>query len=210
MTGDLSVSLELTEHYNPEFKGIYLDPWGRFTFTHTQDGRTITLLDWQWGLDELAEGFAENRDALRTEELSVVGEMTLPGESLAQARTRFRDRDAFADQEEFNEFYSRIWPYFKRHCPKSWMVGVAMPDIVLGLNRGVGEISLVIEQESWAYTFDMNLFVERFRREVIRILSTWLIATESLADAMGYKVGRPRMQRCLSALEERHLDTPTQ
>jgi hypothetical protein len=62
---ELDITLTLLPHPVPEWRCRYLDPWGRFVFTFVSDGAQEVLLDWQWGLDELAEWFTENQHALR-------------------------------------------------------------------------------------------------------------------------------------------------
>jgi hypothetical protein len=76
-----------------------------------------------------------------------------------------------------------------------------MPNIIIGLNHGTGEISLDTAVESWAYAFEMEPFVAQFREQVQKVLTVWLEQTRGKEALPGYRVGRMRMRRCLDLLE---------
>lgn len=64
--------------------------------------------------------------------------------------------------------------YYQRHSPYRDMLGSGMPEILIGLKDGRGEISLLTETENWKYEFDMGVFINELNNEIMRSISEWL------------------------------------
>jgi hypothetical protein len=172
--------LQLLPHPYPEDAGSVLEPWGRFTFTIEDGARMMPLVDWQWNLDDLAEWFAESGAALREEEFRIVGHAPLPGESLAQAVWRLRQREFEYDDPAEPQWFDALHAYWEHHNLYVPFRGARnVPSIYIGLNGGVGEASHYDLERgvAWAYRFDMAEFCDDLRQELHQLLLAWQLDT---------------------------------
>lgn len=173
--------------------------WGDFSVYVSSYGKRVLLLRMQWHLEDLAEWFAENYDALRHDKFSVLGEEPLSGESLAQADERFRNRYSADDEqvtmEEFDHWYDALFEY-GNHSLRVALPGTRVPDIIIGMNNGVGEISFIGDADKekypqnaasyanlreWSYPFEMDNFLTDTRQRLQQFLREWLATAENPA-----------------------------
>ena len=170
MRQQLYFQLDLKPFPYPNGHGSEAATWGQISIIISGDEEKV-LFVWQWNFDVLVEWFDNNRKILLSEELSICGSSPLPGESLAQADLRLRNRD-FPDDEDkaMSIWYEELQNYGARHSLIYALEGANVPDIIIGLNRGIGEISRSDDEEEWAYQFDMNTFCEDLaeRLKIIR------------------------------------------
>ncbi len=196
----LRIEVALLDHLYPEGNGAHLQPWGRFSIYILREGTLppleipprVLLFETQWDLAEPAQWFAANHSALRDTTLpSADGyPSVLPRESLAQAIRRLTRR-SFADTEEdsADKWYDDLYDYHERHGLQSALPGAKFPDIIIGSQHGVGEISRTSLMDddtedrafsylgAWAYTFDMNDFLDHTLHTFRRMLVQWMAVT---------------------------------
>lgn len=211
MDNKLRFDLKLLPHpYSGDF-GADFEAWGALSISVTVNGKRVLLLRTQWNLDILAEWFAENQHVLCQQKLSLEGNEPLPGESLAQAESRLRDRN-FADDEEeaADRWYDALSEYVESHSLRWALPGANIPGIVVGCNYGAGEISFrgnankekypqqpdfYADLGEWTYKFDMEDFLTNLRQDLQQFLSEWLATTQN-------SVARVRIKGILEQLIE--------
>lgn len=160
--GSIHIYLHLVSHPYPEDPGAAHDIWGSIRIQAMQNSVLVTLLDWQWDLLAFAEWFVVTQEDLLTETFYIAGHAPRTGESLSQALERMRERDDFVDEREADDWFDALYIYYTHHSLQVALRGAAIPDIIVGLNRGQGEISL---HNAWHYSFDIESFCTRLRRE---------------------------------------------
>ena len=189
MTSTLRFAMELVPHPDPEWPGAHLEAWGTLQIVLHADGQSRMLLDWEWDLSRLAEWFAEHQAALCRAALVIAGEGPRPAESLAQALRRFGVRDfPPEDDAAADRWGDALYNYRLRHGLVLAFRGTDMPDIVIGRNRGAGEISYsnagdegADALEEWAYQCDLEDFCQSLRHDLRHLLATWAASTSSEA-----------------------------
>jgi hypothetical protein len=126
----------------------------------------------QWDLATLISWFDENERFLRSSS-SQSGEIDLCAqsfESLAQALNRNQDRDFLEGEEEIEDlWFDSLFEFREHHSLRFAMRGAKIPEIIIGLNHGAGEISRSDETCNWSYSFDIQEFLEDFYKQ----LTTW-------------------------------------
>lgn len=147
--------------------------WGRLIILIQETAREVLLLDTEWNLSSLCEWFIENRERLRCDTLWLEGkEQPFPSESLSQCLERLQDRDFTEDEEDIEEeWFNAIFKFRQHHALRLGLRGARIPDIIIGLNHGEGEISLSTENDEWCYSFSMNNFLADFSEKVENFLS---------------------------------------
>lgn len=95
MSGNLMEKLLLQLKLLPQaekeqWQNVY-EKWGYFSLSLQQ--KNITLLTWQWDLQELANWFRENLSSICNDILEIRGQLPNPSESLAKTLFRFRQID---------------------------------------------------------------------------------------------------------------------
>jgi hypothetical protein len=173
MTYRLTIDLEPKPHPYPHDPGADRELWGQITVSVAADGHKIVVLKTQWDLNEFARWLSDNRSYLCHDELSIDGNGPLAGESLAEALSRFREREFSANEDEAEaRWFDAIYQYYLRHGLRIALRGSRLPDIIIGYNHGRGEISRAdgrlssengpddhfAQPGSWAYTFDIDTF----------------------------------------------------
>jgi len=188
----LHCELRLIPSPDTDFEPI--DPWVEVRLTIESGGVYERLLVWQGLLYHLGDWFVDSAEALCNGELDIEGERPLPGENLAEALDRIRDR-AFLETDEDSElrWFDAIYEYQEPHSLMNFLPGARIPDIVLGCHRGAGEISLstrryelmdyaenplpddvYVKEGRWSRRFDMRAFLDELRAQLERTLSEWL------------------------------------
>ncbi len=169
----LKIRLTPTLHPYPDEPETFLEAWGEILTVVQEEAATNELNGIQWDALCLLEWFAQNRTSIAFETFSVLGERPYPDESLSEALIRIR-LERFLEASEPKELVDR-WSkeyegFFERHSLARGLPGSRMPNIVMGLNRGAGEISLVDQNNKWKYDFDMRTFWLDFRDEAQRFV----------------------------------------
>jgi hypothetical protein len=148
--------------------------WGRLTIVIlSEESRTI-LLETEWDLHLLLEWFNQNVKFLKCETL-INHELDIcmfQSESLAQALNRLQERDFNIEEESLEEaWYKALFEFRQHHSLRFCLRGAAIPEIIIGLNGGVGEISLASESCEWSYKFDMDEFLEDIHARLLSFLN---------------------------------------
>jgi hypothetical protein len=143
-----------------------LENWGQIKILILRNTDQVLLLEHQWHLFELAIWFLENEEFLRSEHLSIYEKFsTCPGESLAQALERLQNQE-FLDEEEQDRWYDMLYEFREHHALRFAMRGANIPNIIIGVNQGLGEISLSDQNDDWCYSFDMNDFLADTKKKL--------------------------------------------
>ena len=181
MLRKLHFNLSLKTHPYPEDSGANLEAWSEIRLYVRHETEQIILTEIEWDIIPLAEWFAQVKSNLLEESLSIIDPITgnkcepYPSESLSQALDRFYERD-FSEEEDMAEFEwsTQLYEFRQRHCLRFAFRGSIMKDIIIGCNKGTGEISIRHEDNKWMYRFDMGDFCEDLERKLVRILNEQL------------------------------------
>ena len=170
----LQVQLTIKPHPYPEDPGAHLEAWGQVLLVIGRAGRKDPLLDWQWDLALLAEWFTENQAALAGETLPRSNRVDLRKYSIARALNLLWQRE-FPDDDDAgaDRWHDLLYGYWRRHSLRSALPGARIPDIIIGCNRGQGEVSRSDEGGEWAYQFDMDQFCKHLSGELTEFLREW-------------------------------------
>lgn len=162
----------------------YSDAWGRIVLTVVDASESIILLDAQWDMLELAAWFVDNRGYVCNQALLIEGDEAWEGESWAKTMDRFHNKD-FRSPEEFDVWHQRLdeSDLLTRHSIASYLKGAAVPHILIGCNRGLGEISHVQmipdpytgqsqyhKWGDWCYHVDLDAFLKEASAEILSFL----------------------------------------
>lgn len=182
MNNRLRFNLELKTHPYSEEIGSQFEAWGYLSVSILASENKILLLEVEWDIFCLAEWFIENQNFLSHETLSINKEsLTLPLESLAQALQRLEERD-FSQQEEQEEqeWFDILFQFREHHSLRFALRGAKIPEIIIGCNYGVGEISLSNEEDNWSFLFDMDDFIHDLQKQLERFLVQWLTINQDI------------------------------
>jgi hypothetical protein len=167
MFNKLRFYLEPKHYPYPDEPHGFTSKWGRLSIVILDNGVETALFETQWELLPLIKWINENENSIRTEELirNEIDLYKLPDESLAQAMNRLQKRE-FEDEDESAEdvWYDTLYKFRERHVLWFGMRGSKIPNIFIGLNNGIGEISLNSSGDEWSYQFDMSDFFENFHK----------------------------------------------
>jgi hypothetical protein len=183
MANKLRFDLTLKDHPYREESSSRFEAWGHLAVYVLIDGERVSLLDTEWDLYLLAKWYIGCHAPFRHKKLVLsINEqqfLPLPGESLAQALNRLQQHD-FLDSEEDDEEYwcTTLFEFRERHSLRFALRGANIPEMVIGCNQGVGEISLSSDKSNWVYYFQMSDFDLDLRPKLVRFLNQWL-ATRS-------------------------------
>lgn len=179
MENRLRFELNLVSHPYPEAAESTFEAWGSLVISVWVNLNQFTLLKTQWNLASLAEWFIENQTYLRYETLLLNGQsLVLPSESLAQAMQRLQEQDFLVEAEE-EQWFDQLFQFRQRHSLRFALRGAAIPDLIIGCNHGVGEISLSSQENEWAYQFDLHDFLHDWQEQLEHCLVEWSTATEN-------------------------------
>lgn len=174
----LRFNLKLKPHPYPKDPSASSEKWGSIAILILASEGEKLLLEWEWNLIQLAVWFAENEEFLNCDTLSA-NEMDLfplPSESLAQAINRLREQDFPEGNDDLEEqWHSTLLEFREHHSLRFALRGTDVPEIIIGCNRGVGEISLSTEDEEWSYSFDMADFLSDIRNKIEDFLPKWIL-----------------------------------
>jgi hypothetical protein len=173
MSNMLRFDLEPRDHPYPNHPSTALETWGHVAISILLEyGKLVNILTNEWSLDSCVEWFIESYHALAHSDFSIDGHTPYPGESLAQTLNRFRSREFDDDDREY-EWADAIFTYYKSHSLRFAFPGTKMPNIIVGLKHGEGEISFSDEGIEWAYPFDMNTFINTTHTNALNFLEFW-------------------------------------
>lgn len=199
----LRFDMKTIDHAYPQHPTAHIEAWGELAIYIQREGyyppfevpSRVPLFETQWDIAELAVWFAANRNELCKNTLPSAGgyPTVYPRESLAQAIRRLTDRDFAASEEsEADRWYDALYYFHTHHGLQFAFPGAKFPDIIIGCNQGLGEISRtsLIETDTgdhgfaylggWAYSFDMDDFRAELSRQLREILIQWASATQDL------------------------------
>lgn len=181
MNNRLRFNLELKSHPYSEEIGSQFEAWGYLSVSILASGNKISLLEVEWDLSFLAEWFIENKNFLRNETLSINKESLMPSESLAQALHRLQEREfSLLEEQEEEEWFDILFQFREHHSLRFALRGAKIPDIIIGCNHGVGEISLSNEEDDWSFLFDMDDFMHDLQKQLEGFLVQWLTSTQDI------------------------------
>ena len=201
MKNKLLFSLRLLPHPYMSAPASRLEAWGALTVTLSAPSGDLILLSKEWDLDKVVQWFGDHQHSLCRETLPVDGDICVPEptESLAQAHERcfarpypwdfiaegdeylYEDEEYFDDDvdDEADRWFGPLKEYLWRHSLAFALRGITIPNIIIGCNRGVGEISLSSHEGEpathveWAYQFHMGDFLSHIRSELNQFLDVW-------------------------------------
>jgi hypothetical protein len=169
---------------------VRLDAWGQLNIALEMPEETVSLFSVEWNLDDLAEWFADHKSAIANEAFPFHELNCSPAseESLAESLNRCSPVSPEVFEEQFLQRLEVLQGYASRHSLWSALPGIQMPAMVVGRNRGEGEISVdrveaYQDMKGWAYAFDMDDFCTDLTEELRRFLLAW-IATSNDPDVI--------------------------
>ncbi len=179
----LKIKLSHKDHPFPNELESSFEAWGSVYIEVYNADNFKVLKQVDWDILNLLEWFANNRKWIASEEFLVLGERAIPEESLSQALYRIRLQKFLHPQNIPDDLLDQLSVeyegYYQRHSLLTEMKGSGMPEIIIGLNHGVGEISLLSKSESWKYQFNMDVFINDFTHETMEFVSKWQEQTQN-------------------------------
>jgi hypothetical protein len=192
----LRCELELRPYPYPDENDPNHIGWGILSLFLLASRDTLLLFSWEWDLLAFAEWFVESRKGLCDGVLSVQGNGALQSENLSQALQRLQSRHFHDDEDEaMADWFNHLYSFRQQHALRAALRGAHIPDIIIGLNHGSGEISLVSEDVTWVYQFDMDDFCLHLRQVILE----FLVKCSSISQFIG---SRARATNILSQLME--------
>ena len=177
MVGQLRLDVESLPHPYPNEPSARVEAWSRITLHLVGPDRQVELLDTQWDMLALAEWFAEHHEAICHDTL-LVGS-PLPNESLAQALKRLQGKHLRTERAQ-EQRHAALLAYRRQHSLRFALRGAALPEIIIGCNHGIGEISRSDDDANWAYTFAMADFCRESRHLLRQVVARWISSTTDL------------------------------
>jgi hypothetical protein len=142
--------------------------WGYLKIAIVSTNKHTILLETEWDLSVLIEWLKQNEQLIKYEALinDEVNLSVMNSESLAQALNRLQEKD-FSDKEEIQEdiWFDTLFKFREHHSLRFGLRGAKVPEIIIGCNNGIGEISLSNEIFEWSYKFDMDDFLADFSKK---------------------------------------------
>ncbi len=197
---------ELKKLANPYPVMHNADLWGQLSVIILTDGQVVLLLRTQSNLDALAEWFAKSEYALAHDKLSdkflLEGNQPTLEESLAVSLNKLQNRDFADDDEEAMFAWHDTLADYNRHHSLRVALEANVPNIIIGCNRGFGEISFTGDEDKesypqlpdfyadlkeWSYSFDMDDFVTDLRKELKSFLLEWASPLQNEAPRLHAK-----------------------
>lgn len=190
MKNTVHIKLINKPHPFPGSAGSAYEAWGRIIIFHSEnemlsnlyenenhvfysENDNITkLYDWEWNIMEFAEWFFENEKFISEEILDVSYLKLERSISLAESLQKLHDRD-FDPYDEDGEFdwFNGLYEYYTHHNLLHGFYGARrIPDFIIGMNNGSGEISKYTDEEKWYLDFDMAEFLSETKQELIKFL----------------------------------------
>lgn len=141
--------------------------WGKISLgvVLENDPTLKTLLIIEWDLKPLVCWLYDNVDFLLNENYPV--ELAHLGASIASKMKAFYDSDADVDDSLFES----VFHYRQRHGIRFAVRGTDTKDIYVGKNGSEYEISCCDDNEVWAYSVDLELFLQNMMKEFGFLLS---------------------------------------
>jgi hypothetical protein len=159
---------------------VRLEAWGRLDIVLEKTEEALDLFNLEWNLDDLAEWFADHKEAIATEPFPTGAANCALGaeESLADALERCSEWSSELPEDESLRRLAVLQDYAHRHSLQFALHGIQMPPVLVGCIRGGGEISLGHAEwypaiEAWAYDFDMEDFCLHLTEELKLFLLAW-------------------------------------
>jgi hypothetical protein len=175
MPQNLRLDLQYMPHPYPEWAGHVYQAWGVLTLSILHDNIKEVLLKFDWNMVEFIDWYLEYHDEISS--MALPGAV-LDGESLSQAADRIYDDDEQLD---------RISRYLRSHELQIPFSDTIIPNIVIGLKDGAGEVSLndpigrynhpnkdFFKRGVWAFPFDMEDFHAHLKSQIQDFLTIWI------------------------------------
>lgn len=194
------------------------EAWGHLSIYSLYEEVHEDLVNIDYNLETLALWYSNYSETWCIESLP-----TLPHESLAEAMNRLT-RQAYKafdknNEEEFQQLIHKVSSFNEGHAWHSAMPGLLLPTILIGCNRGIGEISmdlggdhsgikdLVFDSETlklgtWSYRFDMDDFKVSFYIQIMEFLHAWLETTS-------FNEGKEEAKKLITLLKEKSKQSTT-
>jgi hypothetical protein len=157
-------------HPYPDAPGAHRELWTLIRFTFERLQQRETLLETQWDAVPFAQWVIENHGRLCQDAWMPNDSdwSPRPGESLAHALERSQGRE-FAEDPATRDIEDRwleaVYDYRQSHSLRFALRGADISSVVIGCNRGAGEISCTGESD-WAHEFDMGDFLRSLTAEL--------------------------------------------
>jgi hypothetical protein len=192
MDNQLRINLKQKSPQHPESPH---EGWGEIDIILLERTNQTLLLHWEWSLEDLAAWYIDNEYAIKHETLQGIGCIPQPNESLSQAidRAYRRDESDFRDEDTYFAWIDSLRTFNERHSLRRAMPGALIPNVVIGLNHGAGEISFTEAhatalarelwgpryRHDWSYAFNMDDFCCHFQRQLLTYLRDWANTTDN-------------------------------
>lgn len=165
--------------------GVANEIWGEVRLIHEADERTMELLYHQWDLLKLAEWMVVDGCGFATVLLPDRPKMN---ESLSEALSRMTQRpdDSFVNEAESDTWFESLHAFRKAHSIRFALRGADVPEVIIGINNGAGEISRY-EGERWVFRFQVDEFIVSATNAVRNVIESSLRcapADESLRETL--------------------------
>lgn len=166
------LKIRLNEKDNPykEETSALLELWGEFVICYEEK----VVLNLEWDVSSFIEWFADKRGYLKTEKFPFIFT-----NSIAESREELFDKiDNFSDLKEQFAYEDSLSEYFVNH--RFHLRGTITPSFYIGLTpENFGEISYFENAKYYAYSFEMNEFLEETDKEIKQFLSTMAVNAEN-------------------------------
>lgn len=166
MTAKLELTLASKPHPYAYEASAVQEAWGQIRLAYRDSDTEVVLLDTQW--DVLAfvawysEGWATWCEDTPPEHT--------PADSLAETLARLTGRE-FEDPSEEAAWDDQLYTFRQHHALRFALRGASIPDIIIGCNNAVGEISLAGQ---FAHLFDLADFQHQATYECVKFLANWM------------------------------------
>ena len=96
------------------------------------------------------------------------------GESLAKWLWNAQNRNFGHENTRFeDEWFDELYEFRESHSLSFALRGANVPDIIVGLNNEIGEISFFSLENEWAHQFDMGDFCISLHKSLVKILKVY-------------------------------------
>jgi hypothetical protein len=183
MTAKLHFQLTHKAHPFADEESAKGEAWGELTI-YILDLEETLLFKTEWNLDQLIEWYINgDRDRFSTTLQDVHS-----WESLSQALIRLSSQIDEDDDEEIERWHEVQYNFRLSHSIRFALRGISVPDIIIGVNKKEGEISLAASISSgsdeasqtwcrppeWGYSFDIDEFRIYMKTHLKQFLDEWI------------------------------------
>ncbi|WP_414527657.1 hypothetical protein [Nodularia chucula] len=163
MNNKLRFELITKPHPYLNEKSSMFEEWGDIKILILFENKKLILLKTEWNMLEIVKWVIKNQHNFCNSIENIHEEIQVfANESLAKSLERLHQKDFYEEEDSQDKWYEALYKFREQHNLRFAMRGSNIPDIVIGLNKGKGEISLYNEEHDWSYSFDIEDFLNNF------------------------------------------------